>query len=260
MMEQTAGAAFNQKSMSCFIGYLERMFGRETAGVVDRVLRKLGLPVPEHYGEYLAATEGALLFLNDHGIVIRIENGIPDGAERINSNPRILQPLGSIKAGSAIIEICPGCHPCEIRQQAYDLQDHLMQDGVRFWDIKLINVGILPLKTPAFPEGVPVVIDRLAVDWLTESVAPVAEALERRVDHQKEIYGDLQTQFSAAWPDGNEDPDTEKMQAFWEACRAAHDRGLLVAGWNEGHAIPGKVMSVRNAARVYSEKCKRLMR
>jgi hypothetical protein len=70
------------------------------AAFVQKVLKNLGLPLPKD-GEVFHGTEHDLLFLDSHGVVIRIgPANIPD-----LMNPAIVQPLGWVTDQKNMIEI-----------------------------------------------------------------------------------------------------------------------------------------------------------
>jgi hypothetical protein len=229
-----------------FYAYLAEIFDTETALKVAGVFQKLGLPVPQDEKEFLMGTEGGLVFLNRYGMVIRIENAnsarSPFKADRINDSPWILQPLASLDAGKAVIELCPGCHSSDDDADVSYLYEALLKQGTAFWDSGLPNVGRLPFKTPQFPEGVPVVIDRLSVRKLSDSVKPVQQALmnvnddevREATEAQERLYAPLRLAFDEGWT------DSAKMPQFWAFCQQCVQEGKLVAGWNEGAGFRGR--------------------
>ena len=228
-----------------FADYLEKKFGRETAHDVLNKFVQMGLPVPADRGEFIAGTEGALVFLNKYGVVIRIEykntKNSPSGwrSDRVNNSPWILLPLATIAATKAVIEICPGCHTVSDNVTSAHLKKQLKKQRIRLWDPGIRNMGRIPIKSCQFPNGIPVVIDRLAVISLSNSVAAIKRSLgngqsakkaRAAAALQKELYGPLQQSFSDAWP------DTQKMKQFWALCQLYTKRGSLVKGWNEAGA------------------------
>ena len=215
-----------------------------TSAVLD-AFEKMGVPFPESGHEYMDGTEGMLVFLNLYGIVIRIEKKSdfvtscvkPD---RVYS-PWVLQPIASIDAGEAIIEICPGCSLQKDPKKIDDLSVRLYVQKINLWDDQLSNLGCVPFKTSYFPNGIPVVIDRLAVEELTEDVAMVRFPLEKSrkmleeslqaEKAQEKLYGPLRQAFDSAWP------DTQKMKQFWALCLRYENEEKLVAGWNESQPL-----------------------
>jgi hypothetical protein len=210
------------------------LFDCETTRNVIKAFQQMGLPAPEQHNEFMHGSEGRVVFLNDYGLVIRIE----ENNSRINDSPWVLQPIASIKAGEAVIEICPAVHfePDERNRDA--LRELLLQDGIKFWDPGAKNMGRLPIKTPHFPDGVPVVIDRPSVYRLTEDSMELREALLRKkqddaakyreaAEIQKKLYAPLQQLFRECWS------EPRRMERFWKECASFVQQGKLVAGWNE---------------------------
>ena len=226
-----------------FVGHLRSKFDVITTLNILDEFQKMGLPLPQGKEEFLSGLEGVLVFLNKYGLVIRLEvanfRRMPKldssktyyNPDRIDDNAWILKPLASLKVGMAVIEICPGCHQeTKIANNEY-LRKKLEKQGLEFWDYKLSNVGRVPVKTVRFPEGIPVVIDRGALNRLTDSIKPVRELLvladQEAAEAQESLYAPLRQAFDDAWP------DTVKMKQFWKLCRSYVREGKLVAGWNE---------------------------
>jgi len=230
-----------------FARYLQSKFDHETARSVLKAFQQVGLPAPEKYEEFFMGKEGVLVFLNQYGIAIRIETIEKEEKYwllRVNDSPWILQPVASIPAAKAIIEICPGCTVSkghepksgEIGEEPEFLKSRLGEEGIDFWDTQIVNTGYLPIATPLFHKGIPVVIDRLAVAKLKEGVSVVKNLLSKaqKIAEAKEVteatkrfYGPLQQLFSEAWT------DAQKMQKFWSLCEKYVQDGKLIAGWNE---------------------------
>lgn len=215
---------------------LESLFPTRDDGTrreIDKILSALNLPLPRDKSA-LRASEGRLLFLNDYGIVIRMET--KRGVDRFDNHPWVLQPLKSFDAGDMVVEICPGCRPAKIGMVYIVDRAIEASGGANFWDTQELNTGILPVRTPAFPDGIPVVIDRPAVSALTESVLDVKKALgEMSVeeDPQPVVYARLRQALDAAFAQGVDNPDKEKVRDFWRLCREEVRNGVLVAGWKE---------------------------
>jgi hypothetical protein len=223
---------FTRTSATDFEQRLTDYFDAETCAHVQAVLTSLGLPLPDKKGTFMLARKGALLFLEDYGVVIRIESKpAPHGHnERINNSDWVLQPLASLPAGKALIEICAGCAPATMMEQAEFVSTQLKKEGISYADIQLVNTGLLPFKTPSFPKGIPVVIDRLAVNRFKHSLSPLKTHFSR-TSPQKALYVPLKNAFKAAWPEGQAQPDPEKMRDFWQLCAKNVTAGILVAGW-----------------------------
>ncbi len=158
---------------------LNTFFTQKTSSQVQETLRQMQIPEPKNYNEYLRGTDGLIIFDNARGVVIRIEkeSGYMDSS-RANDSRWMIQPLASVKTatGSATVEIVPGVHFEKSDAESRKLYWKLASDGYDFWDERLDNVGRLPLKNVQFPEGVPVVIDRMAARPL-ESVHLLNRAL-----------------------------------------------------------------------------------
>jgi hypothetical protein len=211
-----------------FCKSLMQYFGRETMFRVVDAFQKMGLPLPEKEEEFLKGSVGALVFLNDYGVVIRMELS---GGKRVNDSGWIVQPLATIDAGELLIEICPGCVQAQSAKNNAYLSHKLERQGLKFWDCKISNIGHIPVSSVRFPEGIPVVIDRLGVNKLTESAAAIRAALNdlpsrEAAEAQEKLYAPLRAAFAAAWPEPG------KMKDFWSLCQSYLREGKLVAGWN----------------------------
>ena len=242
-----------------FVNYLKDKFDDNTAREVLEIFKKIGLPAPADGKEFLRGSEGALIFLNPYGLVMRIEYRNTETAhtaypfDRINDSPWIIQPLASIDAGKATIEIIPGVRFEEKETNSDYLVCKLREQSVNFWDAGRPNTGRVPMKTPKFPDGIPVVIDRLAVRKLSESVAPLKRALEtaeakEAAEAEEKLYAPLRQSLSEAWT------DPQKMQQFWRLCQSYVRDGKLVAGWNEQRVHNIKTDRAANTAKEYESK------
>jgi hypothetical protein len=225
----------------------------------------MGLPVPESSDEFMEGTEGGLVFLNKYGLVMRIEAIIPGNCfctpERVNDSGWVLQPLASLEAGLAMVELCPGTHLERHYSNSERLRDQLRRERIDFWDDGTRNCGVLPVKTLRFPEGVTVVIDRLAVKRLSQSTAPIAQAFKEEAQEaaaaQEKLYAPLREALKAALP------DARKMKQFWELCESYVRDGKLVSGWNEAdgkdiniYGEPSKPHIAMEVAKCYENKFK----
>jgi hypothetical protein len=248
--EFDAAAAVLPKT--AFAEYLQGLFDDDTVQNVFYAFQEMNLPAPEVQQEFLDATEGGLVFLSRYGVVIRIEAvddvDSPFTFDRFNDSPWVLQPLATIEAGAATIEICPGVHMEKDDENVYFLEDQLRRQMINFWDPGIRNIGRLP------GTNIPVVVDRLAVSRLTMNLAPVRHALKlishkvikhhmvveeiseearQAAEAQKKLYEPLQKAFSEAWPDQEQPANPRKMKNFWEMCRSYVREGKLVSGWDE---------------------------
>ncbi len=223
------------------------------------VFGKLGLPPPEQKDEFIAGTEGQLVFMSRYGLVLRVEDkrhlGESGGAQAKGA-PWVLQPLASFDVGEAIVTICPGCRVGGTYEQNAFLQERLNKQGVSFWDSQTVNFGRMPVNMPQFPDGIPIVIDRGAVENLSRgNVVRIKTALGLKKQDQlardaakaeEELYGPLRHAFNDAWPDKAGPADAAKMRQFLDLCADYKRAGKLVAGWDtpdaEGKtALAGKV-------------------
>ena len=245
-----------------FCNYLRARFDAQTTSRVLAVFDKLGLPPPESWREFIEGTQGALVFLNPYGLVFRIEQADPRQggypADRVNDLPWVIQPLASINAGQAVVEICPGCALQDDTMVSHWLADRLYKRGVHYWDKHWSNTGKLPATTPSFPKGIPVVIDRLAVRRLHQSTMETARLLPTvtREGHEARIavtalYQPLRHAFESAWFDKVR---AEGQKAFLDICRQYVAEGKLVAGWNDANGRDGKPVQARKSAVVYATR------
>lgn len=239
---------------------LGKLFDTETVRQVIHAFQQMGLPAPEKHNEFMHGSEGRMIFLNACGLVIRIE----ENNSRINDSPWVLQPIASIRAGEAVIEICPGVHFEPDESNRNILSELLLQDSVRFWDPGAKNMGRLPFKTPAFPKGIPVVVDRPSVYKLTEGSKEVREALIRiktgdkakyneAAEAQQRLYAPLQRLFRECWS------ELGRMERFWKECEKLVQEGKLVAGWNETDDMDvneGKTYDAGTSAHYYAIRLK----
>jgi len=250
-----------------FAAALTGSFGASTARSVLAQFEKLGLPAPEAANEFVAGTAGHLLFLNRYGIVLRIESEDTSDKvlgqysyDRVNDSPWVLQPIASIRAGKAVIELCPGVNKADDEMIALELSEKLKGEGLTFWDNHAGNVGYVPVKTPQFPKGVPVVVDRGAVNRLTLSIGGIRNALHGFIGFEKQevseaaeaqanLYRPLCDRFRRGWQ--GEVP----MARFWDLCRKYKDAGKLVSGWQgQDGFITRKAMDGAAAGRAYDAR------
>lgn len=221
-----------------FDSRLVQFFDADTHQSITSVLTGLQLPLPDTADTFMSARDGALLFLDRYGIVIRIEkkpyekDGIISRRQRMNNSAWILQPLASFDVGKAILEICPGCSPAADLQQCFAARDSLAKENIKYWDVQLVNTGLLPFKTSGFPNGIPVVIDRLSVGRL-DSKAGITGTFLSKINPQALLYAPLKNALCDAWPQGQAKPDPEKIQRFWQLCEENLAKGVLIAGWKQ---------------------------
>ncbi len=238
----------------------EFKFDDHTIAAIAVTLEMLQLPFPKDAREFIDGGEGILQFSNNRGVAVRIEGAMHTHMPftRINDDPMILQPLGSFAAGQAIIEICPATENATDKSLIEYLKESLARRGINFFDRRISGVGLLPVKTQEFPDGTPVIIDRLSVVRKSD----VADGLELALADLKlgkdphDIYQPLRQALSDAWPAGTSEPIAEKMAAFWVMTEEFTAKGVLVPGWQrheEGAHAPtdGKQLDAKDAAAAY---------
>lgn len=236
-----------------------------TVSRVKDVLQAMGLPLPAD-GAIVSGAVGTLIPLDQYGLILRIEQSDSKLAvgQRVDAHPMVLQPLGQRQlTDGAVLEICAGCRMTDKEEYSRLLAERLPQTGVDFWDDGVTNIGLLPFTTPEYPEGVPVVIDRLAVDKLGAGVAPVKDALLAfgLQEDMQVRYQPLKDAFSAAWPQDADVPDTTAFARFFKVAEEFKSRGELVAGWaaqdnkNSGDSFEdAKSRKVADAGETYAQQ------
>ncbi len=199
---------------------------------IEQIFGALQLPVPEGQA-FLQAQDGALVFLEDEGCVIRIEPNDRALDDMISYNPFILQPLGRIRGDFLCIEICPGGRPTDNDDHIKWLVDQLAESNLTMndEDIHPRNCVLLPAGNGSFPQGIPVICDRPAIYTDGKYKVSSGDDADDFACLQDDLYGSLQTSFARAWNGG--DPDPIRIRSFWEACRRARQDGILVAGWTQ---------------------------
>jgi len=198
-----------------------RFSDKEVRGVL-KLLEDLQLPIPQKESEFMAGTEGCIIFINRYGAVIRIEE--KDDRYDVNDSQWVLQPIARFQVGKAVVEICPACAFESDKGRYEAMKEGLEKDGLKLHDPGLRQTGRIPLKTPEFPDGVTVVVDRGAVKRLSDDIRPVKSALQER------FYGPLRKKMAEAY-DGKTF-DAQKVREFWGLCEEFVRDGKLVIGWN----------------------------
>lgn len=230
----------------------------KTADEVLRLIASLQLPAPKNQHEFLYGNEAIIIFSNIYSVTLRIF--VPGERTYMDDNPWVLPSIGRFQAGRAYLEICPGEQGTNNPAYVDILKKNLIETGVELWDnyTGTSNIGLWPLKTPQFPEGIPVVIDKGAVQALSfqmpEVKEKIAEAYDkmgiRREDFES-FLKPLKDALSAAVAD---DFDAEKMRAFWRLCEEFANDGKLVAGWQQDRDNPYKLQEVRTAAQAFDKR------
>ncbi len=161
------GDSHNTKGLGDWLQHLNED-GRSANGVV-RLLDDLQLPQPGP-GEFICSHAGGIFFHPTAGVVIRIEQ--TEEKLKLAKHPLVSEPLGALAVGDWRIELCEGLRTNKITDRDVDWlfqtlkQDHILwsdaystSGGVHLGS-RVDNVGRLPLTTPEFPNGLPVVMDR----------------------------------------------------------------------------------------------------
>ena len=229
-----------------FINYLLRKFGKESAQQVRDVFEKMNLPLPKEANQYLKSNEGCILFVNKYGVVVRIEPQTPekDYYVRVNDSGCILQPLASIDAGKAVVEICPG-GDVEKDEASIDYIKELLKDeGLHFSDDQLENLGRLHTDNEKYPKGILVILDRLAVSNMKGDVKIVTNKLGEEAKKEQERFT---SPFRKAFKEGL--ADNSKMHKFWDLCESYVADGKIITGWNDNSDFFDKIEYLSKTSR-----------
>ena len=213
-----------------FFRDLTKKFGEESALKVLDAFDKLNLPEPTLGNQFLKSNEGSLVFVNKYGVVIRIEPKRPakDYYTRVDDSGCILQTLGSIDAGNAVIEICPGCDVEKDEASIEYMRELLKGEGLRFSDDQLENLGRLHTDNALHPKGVLVVLDRLAVSRMKGDVEAVKNPESEAIRIEQ---GRFMAPFRKAFEEGL--ADNSRMDAFWHLLERYVAEGKIIRGWND---------------------------
>lgn len=238
---------------------------RKTVSAIGRIIADLGLPLPYDGADYVKGADGLILFSSRFGVVLRIEADTP--SRDINRNPWVLQPLGTYRAGKARIEVCPGVETTNDPEDLTTVTCALPSTGFQMNDPHEGNIGLLPVRSPNFPNGIPVVIDRPAVSLLTRRIKNVKVALRQMglaEDPQTKLYAPLRQALKEAWPNSTKRPDHLKMKKFWMLCQKSVKEGTLIAGWDHLDHCPNdgveKQYAAADSAQNYDQKIARLFK
>lgn len=255
------------KNIRPFYRDADYVLGKEAVAGVEDALMRLGLPFPEPE-EIFRGTHHDLLFLDSHGVVLRIG---PTDVERL-INPGVLQPLGWLTDVARVddepisIVIYPGI---EHYEDAHVIDSHRVSGLIEFLersnhnaaDVSKINTGIIRISREGQEYGVPVVLDTDSymtgardmspyfrrghlhersgqgdfmpgvLKEIMHSTSPIS-VLGRDLLAAFEVHQPLRQMFWRAWreDDGRsrEKPDEGYMAAFWQRCAAAVKRAERV--------------------------------
>ena len=154
------------------------------------------------------------------------------------------------------MEIVPGVGFEQDLRNRNAVNERLLQEGIKFWDFNIRNVGRIPVKTPGFPDGVSAVTDRPSVQREPDNEQASQAQLRMTEDDIKKyreaaetienLYGPLRQLFSA-----------QNMKPFWDMCRSYVQQNKLIAGWNEKrpeYEFDDQANYAANVAMHYAEK------
>lgn len=226
-----------------FLEYICDRYDDVTAQSVYWAFEKIGVPLPAADDQYFHGNGSEIVFLNKYGVTLRLEQKTSRDAnwgknKRVSSSPWIAQAVGSLELkGGLALEICLGCPVNDAQSNVDFLKRELLTQNIIFYDTQIDNVGLFPSRLPEFPNGIPIVIDRgavgaMGVDLIGVNSSLNQSVLEKVIAAQEAVYQPLCHAFSEALPDVNGPADSVKMKAFWHACAAFKDAGLIVDGWN----------------------------
>lgn len=236
--------------------------GAPVRKAVTHFFEAMDMPMPEN-GEFTRTSDkGFLVFLNDAGCILR---GTTRKNLRHYDAQNMLRPLFTRRYEGINISLYPGLRsPISIRDLR-KLSSQLTKEGYVFWDFKPDNGGYLPISTPKFPRGIPVLIDPGGVRRFYLSIGYVRDLLRRngylkqkqKPSPQDEAYKDLREVFTRAWPESRDLPDPHKLAETWDLCRrkTADTRLLrngkivtmLTADWQNMGQSGKKYESFKNA-------------
>ena len=258
-LEGTCCQAFTKVCKSAYglaMYFVAKSQDRASEVRIKETFEEFGLPYPDNTDQFLSGAAGKLVFLNRYGMLLRIELD-ENHFDRVDDSPFVLPVVKSIRAGKYRVELCLGGKPETDPENVQLVKDLLAADGVDYWDTKVANNGRLPLKTNTFPEGIPIIIDRLAVERHSFSVRGIKRALKSLKRKLKgnpikairsevseaiqENYGELIKAFDDAWPSNQKHADPVKMKSAWRLAEDLLEQGKITAGWNEVEKGKGSV-------------------
>jgi len=250
----------------------------EDLALIFQAFDQLMLPVPDE-GEYIHTNdEGYLTFIDFAGCAVRVTEKKIHTCSFPARSDHILQPLVRFNAGNYVVDVLPG-----VNLPAYDMGDWdmtvwsermegqitplmVLQD-YRLYDTNPYNFGVLPIKTAAFPDGYPVLIDPDTVTDRAYHLKPLKQFFARlgikegfqptrQTPLQARLFGDLHHAFAQACQAKNPLTASSLMQAAWKQCHRAQQEGRLIANWHRpltGYADE-KIIKAADVATAYSAR------
>jgi len=256
--------------MTTFLEDIRELFGAAAASQAAVLLAAMDLPDAASY-EYLDGVNNATLFINRYGLTIRAGEAMSCPEHDLILRP--FRSMTSIHRNKKIsVELLPGIEGVLKNQQDLKhLINALAKDKIHFHDSQLANGGYLPCKTAEMPDGVPVVLDRGAVESIHHEIKFSAlKKLFRRYANnmppaaqglQAELYKPLTRALRTCWPRGTSHP-IAPLQPFLERCAAEIAKSpqdpsrLLSSAWskNWNERYQGKPCYVSDYARAYEKR------
>lgn len=234
-------------------------------GVQDALVR-LGLPMPDSE-QVFRGTHHDLLFLNSHGVVVRIG---PTDLDAL-THPAILQPLGwaDTKDPDVKVVLYPGiehylhAYPREQQAPLSCLKQFMRQTDQQTGDVNAHNVGVIRTQINKREQIVPVILDidhkfngvgqeivtaRFAgtdlsgyerrlpsrtIERMMEGVSST-QSFGQSLQEAFYVHQPLRHLFWSAYQNGDM-PDAARLQNFWDRCQRALHRAerFIVHGWTQ---------------------------
>jgi|GEM_PF-3219264 len=232
---------------------------KKYAESVAAMLKKMGLPQPRIQQVY-RGTHHDLLFLDDHGVVVRI------GPTNINDliHPAIIQPLGWIddKENEITVAIYPGVeliknvrNPAFAEMKLHNIKAGLRRAGHETYDVNKNNAGMSYVERDGVGVPVAILLDpdnnyngAASTGDLGDALTRIRESVQRsgaaanKSDMLDDAIGsisalaqdmkDWETFFRSHQPlrtrfwlsqkgrENSDTPDPEYMKMFWDECRS----------------------------------------
>ena len=208
---------------------------------------------------------GRLIFLEDYGLVIRIDLNRGD-FKPAPEHDLVLQPLKRFKYGSAVVSILPAIKVLEFDKNwlktAKSLRKTLGKDGIKYWDIQHENTGLI--YSTKLNKYVPVVLDQDAAryaDPAPQFIEQVKKALntQNKKNGQTENFNGLQSLFTPLAQKLDKGLKNKDLKDFYQAARKMLSTGKLENGWvalandNTSH----KTIAAHKASKTYSDQVRK---
>ncbi len=247
--------------------YLTKIYGDEAAAGITTIFNAVNLPVPGPEQFFRTSDNGALVFMKPTATTIRIVHD--DQWPQIES-ARILRPLWTRKSGDLHFSIYPG-GKLEKALRVRPDRKHVLNQKLTI-PVQFANMDIYDVKNPSQPdtsgwikwimrqEGIDgdihcrntVLLPGFPFDYRVIADTDRLQAPNQGIsligylmrafngDPQKKLFGPLKKKFDDAWPQHNDDPDTQKFKEALLMCKDYKQQGKLVAGWEDGYSFEYK--------------------